>query len=126
SAPSSKTITVDYTTANGTALDGPDYVGITAANPGRLTFAPGETSKVATVAVVGNTLDEPNKNFFVNLSGPTNATITDGQATGNIIDDDAPPSLSINDVSVVERNTGTITAVFTVTLSGNSGQTVTV
>ena len=36
------------------------------------------------------------------------------------------PSLSINDVTVVEGNAGTVNAVFTVTLSAVSGQTVAV
>ena len=67
-----------------------------------------------------------NETFFVNLSNPTNATIADGQGVGTIIDDDPLPSLSINDVTVTEGNSGTTNATFTVTLSAASGQAVTV
>jgi hypothetical protein len=43
-----------------------------------------------------------------------------------IVDDDAAPVLAINDVSVVEGNSGTTNAVLTVSLSAASAQTVTV
>ena len=59
-------------------------------------------------------------------AAPTNATILDGQGIGTITNDDAAPTLSINDVAVAEGNAGTTTLGFTVTLSAASGQTVTV
>jgi len=122
SAASSQSVTVNYATANATATAGSDY---TAAS-GQLTFAPGETSKTVNVAVLGDTIDEPNETFTLNLSGATNASIATGTGTGTITDDDGAPSLSINSVTVTEGNTGTTTATFTVTLSAVSGQTVTV
>ena len=76
--------------------------------------------------VVGDLDDEANETFFVNLSDPTNATIADGQGVGTIIDDDAQPTLSINDVTVTEGNAGIVNANFTVTLARASGQTVSV
>ena len=57
---------------------------------------------------------------------PVNATIADGIGVGTITDDDAAPTLSINDVTVTEGNTGTVNATFTVTLSAASSQQVTV
>jgi len=93
---------------------------------GTLTFAPGVTSQTLTVAVLGDTRNEANETFFVNLSTPSNTTIADGQGQGTILNDDAGASLSINDVTVTEGNTGTTSAVFTVTLSTASSQTVTV
>ena len=54
-------------------------------------------------------LDEANETFFVNLAGPTNATIADGQGLGTITDDDPLPTLAINDVTVTEGNAGTST-----------------
>ena len=51
--------------------------------------------------------------------------IADSQGTGTIVNDDAP-CLSIGDVAVTEGNSGTTNAVFTVTLSPASTQTVTV
>ena len=68
-------------------------------------------------------LDEANETFTVELSSPANATIADGSGVATITDDDAPPTLSIDDVSVTEGNAGTTTATFTVTLSAASGQT---
>ncbi len=122
SAASSRTITVDFATADNSATAPTEYT----ANAGSLTFAPGETSKTITVQVQGDVLDEPHETFFVNLSNATNASTPDSQAVGTITDDDATPSLSINDVTVTEGDSGTTTATFTVTLSAISAQTVTV
>jgi hypothetical protein len=76
--------------------------------------------------VVGDVLDELNEGFEVRLSSPTNASIVDGSGAVTISDDDAPPSLRINDVSVVEGDTGTTVMTFTVALSAASGKTVSV
>jgi len=111
-------VTVNFATADGTATAGSDY-GIVI---GTVTFPPGTTTQTLAVPVIGDRIFEPNETFFVNLSGPVNATIADGQGMGTILDDD-PPGLSVNDVTVVEGTT----AVFTVTLSPvNPTQTVTV
>ncbi len=122
SAASGQQVTVDYASADGTATAGEDYV----ATSGTLTFTAGITTQNVVVVVNGDTLDEPDETFSVNLSNPTNATIADGQGVGTIEDDDPPPSLSINDVAVVEGDAGTVNAVFTVTLSAVSSQQVTV
>jgi flagellar biosynthesis protein FliQ len=114
--------TVNFATADGTATAGSDY---TAAN-GTLTFAPGVTSQQITVAVTGDTLNEANETFFVNLSGATNATITDPQGQGTINNDDGAPALSINDVTVTEGATALTNAVFTVSLATPSAQQITV
>src|SRR2546430_2538583 len=91
-----------------------------------VTFAPGVTIQPVTVTVNGDTKFEPNETFFVNLSNPTNATIADGQGQGTILNDDAQPTISINDVSLAEGNSGTTSFVFTVSLSNASSQTITV
>ena len=75
--------------------------------------------------VNGDTLDEPTRRS-ASTSHPANATIADARASGTITDDDDPPTLSINDVTVTEGDSRTTTATFTVTLSAASGQTVTV
>ena len=85
SAPSSFTITVDYMTANGSALSGTDYV----STNGLLTFAPGETSKTISVNVIGDTTGEINEAFFMKLANPSQATIGTAQAQGTILDDDS-------------------------------------
>jgi len=93
---------------------------------GTLTFSPGSTTANVAVPVNGDTLNESNETFFVNLSGATNATIAKAQGIGTILDNDPIPTLSIGDDSVTEANTGTRTLSFTVSLSAASGQTVTV
>ncbi len=120
----SQVVTVDYSTANGTATAGSDYV----AASGKLTFPRGTTAQTITVVVNSEALNEPLETFFVNLSNPANATISDNQGQGTITDDDPPPSISITDVTVTEGDTPQArgNAVFTVTLSAASGQTVTV
>jgi hypothetical protein len=122
SAASSQTVTVNWATANGTATAGSDYT----AGSGTLTFAPGETTKTVDVAVLGDTLSEGNETFTVNLSGASGAPVGDGQGVGTILDDEGTPSLVVNDVYVNEGNSGTTSAVFTVSLSAASTQTVTV
>jgi hypothetical protein len=86
STPSGRTVTVAYATANNTATAGSDYN----AAMGTVTFAPGETTKSITVAVRGDTTNEPNETFLVNLANPVNASIVagQGQATGTILNDD--------------------------------------
>src|SRR5262249_35325041 len=79
-----------------------------------------------TVQVIGDLLNEPDETFFVNLSSATNALIARGQGTATIVNDDPLPALAINDVSVLEGNSGTTPALLTVSLSAASAQTVTV
>lgn len=123
SSASTQTISVNYATANGTAGSPSDYVGAS----GTVTFAPGQTSQPISIQVVGDTTVEANENFFVNLSAPVNATLADSQGLGTIINDDAPsPSISISDVTVNERNSGTTSATYNVTLSSASTQTISV
>jgi hypothetical protein len=86
SAPSQLAVTVNYTTADGTATvaDG-DYVAV----GGTLTFAPGDLSKTVLVTVNGDVKLEGDETFTVTLSGPTNATIAGtGTGTQTILNDD--------------------------------------
>ena len=122
SAASGKTVTVGYATADGTATAPADYTSST----GTLTFTPGVLTRTFNVPIVGDTLDEDDETFLVNLSGPVNATIADGQGVGTILDNDASPSFSINNATVVEGDTGSVTATFTVTLSKASGRSTAV
>ena len=77
--------------------------------------------------MVGDSLDESDETFFVNLTVPVNATISDNQAVGTITDDDATPTVSIADASKLEGNgVATSGLPFTVSLSAASGLPVTV
>ena len=101
SAASGMTVTVGFNTTAGTA--GPaDF----STASGTLTFAPGETSKTISVGILGDVIDEPDETYQVNLTTPGNATISRAAGTGTITDDDATPSLSVNDILVGEANSG--------------------
>jgi hypothetical protein len=81
---------------------------------------------MVTVQVCGDTTFETNETFFVNLSNPSNATISDGQGLGTITNDDAKPSLSINDVAQSEGDAGLTPFIFTVSLTGSTALVTTV
>ncbi|HUE74874.1 MAG TPA: S8 family serine peptidase [Pirellulaceae bacterium] len=88
SSASSQTVSVQYATADGSATAGSDY----AAASGTLSFAAGVTSQTITVSVLGDTVNEGNETFFVNLSTAVNAAIADSQGLGTILNDDVPPT----------------------------------
>jgi hypothetical protein len=78
---SANPVSVNYATANGTAVAGTDYV----QTSGTLVFPPGVTSQtvivpITTVATAGST-----RTFTMNLSSPVNATISRSQGTGSIL-----------------------------------------
>src|SRR5262249_19388651 len=108
SAASSNTVTLQYATADGTATAGSDY----SATSGTLTFAPGETQKTIAVLVNGDTVQEADETFFVNLSNPTNAIVGTGQGTGTIQNDDlgADP-LEVNDTAATATKYGSTDSV---------------
>jgi hypothetical protein len=120
SAASAQQVWVAYATANGSASAGGDYQTVS----GTIVFAPGETTKTITVPIFGDRLVEPNETFLVNLSSPTNATISDGQGVGTIADDE--PRISVGDVSKREGRKHATLFTFTVTLSAASDEPVTV
>ncbi len=84
-APSSTNVSVNYTTANATAVNNSDYVGTSAS----LTFAPGELSKIVRVVLIDDITAEVLENFTLNLSGAINATIGTASATASIIDNES-------------------------------------
>lgn len=81
---SAGTVTVDFSTRNGTAVAGSDYV----VTSGTLTFAPGELTKPITVLVNGDTVQEDIEVFFIDLTNASGATIGDPEGLGRIFDDD--------------------------------------
>ena len=119
--PNAAATTVDWATADDSAMAGWDY----AAATGTVTFVFGETSKTIEVSVIGDTVRENDETFSIHLSSPTNATIAQADGTATITDDDAAqlPGLWVGDVSVNEASNA---AVFPVTLSATSGVPVSV
>jgi hypothetical protein len=86
SAAQTQTVTVAYSTADGTATAASgDYV----AQSGTLTFAPGEVSKLITVVVNGDTANEGDETFSVQFSSPTNISVGVSSGVATILNDDA-------------------------------------
>ena len=103
-----QTITVDYATSDsGSAAAGTDYT----ATSGTLTFAAGESSKILSVPVLGDTMDEADEAFTLTLSNPIRATIRTATATGTITDDDSEPTVHFSraDQSAEEGRQVTVT-----------------
>ncbi|QDU15104.1 Calx-beta domain protein [Gimesia maris] len=116
-------VSVDWSTADDSAVQALDYQ----SNSGTLNFSgnAGET-KTITIILTQDTEIESLEQFVVSLSNAQSSgqsiTIADAQGIATITDDDSA-SLAINDITV---NEGAGTATFTVTLTGQVGETVTV
>ena len=79
---SNGTTTVNYGTADDTAVSGTNYT----ATSGTLTFAPGETEKTISVAINADADVTSGETFFLNLSIPINAILGDNQAKATILE----------------------------------------
>ena len=117
---STPSVSVNYSTAHGTALAGSDYQAVS----GTLTFNKGVTSKSILIPILGDSVVESDETFFVNLSNPKKATIADGQGVVTIVNDDT--QIWMYDTWQSEGNSGTTSFNFTVFLSTASSQPVTV
>ena len=115
--PTAGTSAVQYRTVDGSALAGLDY---TAIAPTPLTFNPGETTKTVQVQVTGDTRKELPEAFTLALQSPSGAALADAAGEASVVDDDGASGLFINDVAVVEGDTGSVDAVFTVTRLGET------
>lgn len=94
---------IEYETSDGSATAGVDYTD----TGGFLTFEAGETTAKITVPILNDADPEDDETFFVDLLGDCG-----DQGQGTIRDFKA----TINDVTVNEPDSGTVTATFTVTL----------
>ncbi|MBI5255743.1 MAG: hypothetical protein HY855_04535 [Burkholderiales bacterium] len=103
--PSASTVTVDYTTADGSAQAGTDYRAAT----GTLSFAPGEMVKAITLTVWDDALAESDERFEVHLKNAVNGTLGDAAGSVMIGRNDTPrvaePTVSITPVTVSEGDT---------------------
>ena len=119
---SGRTVTLPWTTAPSLTGDpaSPTDDYITAS--GTLTFGSGTTAVRIDIDTVDDEVSEPDETFQVQLGQPINATVEDGVAVGAIIDDDGQPRISITGVEITEDDSP---AIFVVTLSRTSSQTVT-
>jgi hypothetical protein len=108
-------ITVDYATADGTAIAGSDYTAIPT-TPLTFDVIPGtgltETTKDVFVTVLNDAIDEIDETVLLNLSGSPIAPIADAQGVGTIMDDDnQPPTIDkflITDAAGIPKTTFTL------------------
>src|SRR5262245_61275476 len=112
SAPYNQPVSVVYSTQDSSATGGSDYE----TKSETLTFNPGETSKIVSISVNGDSIGEPSESFFVNLSDPLNAYVTDATGQGTILDDE--PYVWVGSAaSIPEGNSGQTAMTFTLHLS---------
>ena len=79
--PGSETVTVDYQTSSGTAVEGLDYI----AAGGRLTFKPGIAQQTVEIQTRKDDIDESNENLTLWLSNAHGARLQDAVGAGTII-----------------------------------------
>ena len=120
---SKRKVTFRYTavadpTADAAAVPALDFEAV--AGDGEI--AAGATSTTVRVPLSDDLLDEHDETFWLRVTGPENATVGDGTATGTITDNDPLPEMSIADAGATEGDP----IGFTVSLSAASGRTVTV
>jgi len=101
---SASTVKVNYTTKDGTALAGSDYV----SNSGTLTFKPGKISKNITINVIGDNTYESNEKFSLVLSNPVNAVLGELDSAVCTIKNDDPlsPQLPMNNDAATANASG--------------------
>src|SRR5205085_546949 len=114
SNPTSANVVFNYKTTDGTAVSPADFVAI-ASTAGSIPAL--STSVTIPVTINGDLIQEGNEQFTLDISGATNVAAATAQGTGTIQDDDDQPTISVDDVTVTEGNSGTVNAVFNVTLS---------
>lgn len=117
------TVVATVNSADIEATAGADYTAVSGAT---VTFAPGQTSRTVSVAIINDTLDEVDEAFTLTIAGVTAGQV--GAASGSVIitdDDVAASPVSIADASVTEGNAGTVTMTFPVSLSAAQGTAVT-
>jgi len=110
-------VSVDLATSDGGAIAGSDYVQRAAT----VSIAEGASVGSFDVEVIGDTVNESDETFFVNVRSALSATVADGSAIVTIRNDDVvgPPQLTVSDVSVAEgAATTTTNASVRISLSG--------
>lgn len=123
SNPSSQIVTVGYAVTGGTAAgSGADFT----LNAGTLTFAPGQTVRTVSMAIVNDSVSELTETAIVSLSAPVNASVgAIGSHTVSITDDDGPPAVNFA-TATSNAPEGTATHSVVATLTGSSSQDITV
>jgi hypothetical protein len=90
---------------------------------GVVRFEPGQVSANVVFYTVDDQLDEVDESFYVSILESWNADYSGSPVTVTILDNDAPPSISIGDAGSITEGSS---AAFVVSLSSASGKDVTV
>jgi uncharacterized repeat protein (TIGR01451 family) len=106
-------VSVQYTTAPGTATNTGDYV----SKSGLIVFAPGVTTTNISILLGGERNYELDEYFYMNFFNVTNAILVRTQAFGTIINDDPQPVLIVTNTFITEGNSGSTLLQFPVQLS---------
>ncbi len=114
---SSSDVSVDYSPSHQTATSPDDYSSV----GGTLTIPAGNLTGQVMIPVYGDTRYEYEEFFYVFLTNPVNGVLLDDKAVGTIIDNDSKPSLSVNDVTHSEGDSGQTDFIFTVSVSEPAG-----
>ena len=93
---------------------------------GELVFAPGETSKMVEITIRGDLIDEFDERIALLLFDARGAAMGDRMTVVTIVDNDAPPAVSVGDLSSAEGNSGASQFAIPVTVSTVSEKPVTV
>ncbi len=116
------TTNFEYSTDGGTT-----WIAAGGTNGTEVTIPAGNTGIKVRIDSTADTADEPNETFTLGVGSVVSGSVgdTSDTGTGTILDDDATPAISINDVSLTEGNNDQKQFNFTVSLSNPSAQTIT-
>ena len=121
-------VTVVASVTGRTATAGVDYASVP---PSTLVFGPDGVATVS-VDVQGDAIAEPTESVLLKLTAPKGAVVVDAAATGSIVNDDGvasptvPVSLTVDDLTGLEGDTGLHDAPVTLRLSGPAPAAVSV
>ena len=120
---SSFLVDVNYASTNGTAVSGADYTAV----QGTLSYNPGETVKYIELPILNDTQFEGVETLQLTLSDPIRAALgLFSVLTIDLTENSAAPTLSINDVTITEGDSGSQLATLTINKAGSSTMPVTV
>ena len=118
-------VTVHYKTIDGTAVSTGNFLDFTATE-GDVTIVAGQTSATFSVQLKGDRYAEDSETFRVQYSDVHGAKLSATESVFTLANDDAAPSLTIGDATIVEGDSGRANLVFNVTLAGGTQEAVTV
>ena len=121
SKPCAESVSVNFRTKDGSAVKDDDYV----YKEGTVTFDIGESGdKPVTIDIKDDELYEGTESFDVELSTESSVEMVKATGTGTINEDESTPSISVENISVDEGNSGTNVATFTVSVSPASAKDI--